>query len=124
MAPDPSVTRIAGPWRHHDVHANGIRFQCVEALPDPDDDTPPTARPLVILLHGFASFWWSWRHQLQGLTGARVVAVDLRGYGGSDKPPRGYDGWTLAGDTAGLVRALEIAANFQISPTPANPSAA
>jgi len=34
------------------------------------------------------------------------VAVDLRGYGGSDKPPRGYDGWTLAGDTAGLVRAL------------------
>ncbi len=103
--PDPSVTRIAGPWRHHDVHANGIRFQCVEALPD-HDDTPPTARPLVILLHGFASFWWSWRHQLRGLSGARVVAVDLRGYGGSDKPPRGYDGWTLAGDTAGLVRAL------------------
>ena len=105
--PDPSVTRIAGPWRHHDVHANGIRFQCVEALPaSGDDTTPPTARPLVILLHGFGSFWWSWRHQLRGLTGARVVAVDLRGYGGSDKPPRGYDGWTLAGDTAGLIRAL------------------
>lgn len=104
--PDPSVTRIAGPWRHHDVHANGIRFQCVEALPAADDDTPPTARPLVILLHGFASFWWAWRHQLRGLSGARVVAVDLRGYGGTDKPPRGYDGWTLAGDTAGLVRAL------------------
>jgi pimeloyl-ACP methyl ester carboxylesterase len=60
----------------------------------------------VILLHGFGSFWWSWRHQLRGLSGARVVAVDLRGYGGSDKPPRGYDGWTLAGDAAGLVRAL------------------
>jgi len=105
--PDPSVTRIAGPWRHLDVHANGIRFQCVEALSsDLDDETPPTARPLVILLHGFGSFWWSWRHQLRGLSGARVVAVDLRGYGGSDKPPRGYDGWTLAGDTAGLIRAL------------------
>jgi pimeloyl-ACP methyl ester carboxylesterase len=104
-APDPSVTRIAGPWRHRDVHANGIRFQCIEAV-SVDDDTPPTARPLVILLHGFGSFWWSWRHQLRGLSGARVVAVDLRGYGGSDKPPRGYDGWTLAGDTAGLVRAL------------------
>ncbi|MBU3750360.1 MAG: alpha/beta hydrolase [Mycobacterium sp.] len=104
--PDPSVTRIAGPWRHLDVHANGIRFHCVEALPGHDADTPPTTRPLVILLHGFASFWWSWRHQLRGLSGARVVAVDLRGYGGSDKPPRGYDGWTLAGDTAGLVRAL------------------
>jgi hypothetical protein len=103
---DPSVTRIAGPWRHHDIHANGIRFQCVEAVPDVEDDTPVTSRPLVILLHGFGSFWWSWRHQLRGLTGARVVAVDLRGYGGSDKPPRGYDGWTLAGDTAGLIRAL------------------
>jgi len=109
--PDPSVTRIDGPWRPLTVHANGIRFHVVEARPagsagESDAGTPPTARPLVIFLHGFASFWWSWRHQLRGLTGARVVAVDLRGYGGSDKPPRGYDGWTLAGDTAGLIRAL------------------
>lgn len=100
-APDPSVVRISGPWRHLDVHANGIRFHVVEA-----DSSAGTDQPLVILLHGFGSFWWSWRHQLRGLTGARVVAVDLRGYGGSDKPPRGYDGWTLAGDTGGLIRAL------------------
>jgi pimeloyl-ACP methyl ester carboxylesterase len=107
-SPDPSITRIAGPWRHLDVHANGIRFHVVEAVPATaaEDREPATARPLVILLHGFGSFWWSWRHQLRGLTDARVVAVDLRGYGGSDKPPRGYDGWTLAGDTAGLIRAL------------------
>lgn len=105
--PDPSVTRIDGPWRHMDVHANGIRFHVVEAQPDEDSDAASLgARPLVILLHGFGSFWWSWRHQLRGLRGARFVAVDLRGYGGSDKPPRGYDGWTLAGDTAGLIRAL------------------
>ena len=64
--------------------------------------------PLVILLHGFPEFWWSWRHQLPALAaaGMRAVAVDLRGYGDSDKPPRGYDLWTLAGDVAGLVRAL------------------
>lgn len=105
--PDPSVTRIDGPWRHLDVHANGIRFHVVEALPVGDArGLPATARPLVMLLHGFGSFWWSWRHQLRGLTGARVVAVNLRGYGGSDKPPRGYDGWTLSGDAAGLIRAL------------------
>ncbi len=100
--PPPSVVRIDGPWRHMEVHANGIRFHVVEA----DAGRPASARSLVVLLHGFGSFWWSWRHQLAGLTGARVVAVDLRGYGGSDKPPRGYDGWTLAGDTAGLIRAL------------------
>ncbi|WP_454561599.1 alpha/beta fold hydrolase [Mycobacterium haemophilum] len=109
-APDPSVTRIVGPWRHMDVHANGIRFHVVEAVPTQpagqDAASSATARPLVMLLHGFGSFWWSWRHQLRGLTEARLVAVDLRGYGGSDKPPRGYDGWTLAGDTAGLIRAL------------------
>ncbi|MCH9643026.1 MAG: alpha/beta hydrolase [Actinomycetia bacterium] len=107
--PDPSAVRIGGPWRHLDVHANGIRLHVVEAERRADaDDLPEKVpdRPLVILLHGFGSFWWSWRHQLTALTGARVVAVDLRGYGGSDKPPRGYDGWTLAGDTAGLVRAL------------------
>lgn len=102
--PDPSVTRIDGPWRHLEVHANGIRFHVVEA--NRADGVDVGDRPLVILLHGFASFWWSWRHQLRELSGARVVAVDLRGYGGSDKPPRGYDGWTLAGDIAGLVRAL------------------
>ncbi|MFY1621397.1 alpha/beta fold hydrolase [Micromonospora sp. WMMD736] len=103
--PDPSVTRVDGPWRHFEVHANGIRFQVAEAHPTAGS-TPPADRPLVVMLHGFGSFWYSWRHQLKGLTGARLVAVDLRGYGGSDKPPRGYDGWTLAGDTAGLVRAL------------------
>jgi pimeloyl-ACP methyl ester carboxylesterase len=116
LPPDPSVARIDGPWRHLEVHANGIRFHVVEANADhvrrANADhlrrVEPTdgERPLVILLHGFGSFWWSWRHQLRALSGARVVAVDLRGYGGSDKPPRGYDGWTLAGDTAGLVRAL------------------
>jgi len=104
--PDPSITRIAGPWRHLDIHANGIRFHVVEANPPTGEATPSTTRPLVILLHGFGSFWWSWRHQLRALSGVRAVAVDLRGYGGSDKPPRGYDGWTLAGDTAGLIRAL------------------
>jgi pimeloyl-ACP methyl ester carboxylesterase len=105
------VVRIDGPRRHFEVHANGIRFHVVEAQhadigPPDTGDASPAPRPLVLLLHGFGSFWWSWRHQLRSLTGARVVAVDLRGYGASDKPPRGYDGWTLAGDTAGLIRAL------------------
>ena len=44
--PDPSVTRIVGPWRHLDIHANGIRFHVVEANPPAGDRTPghhPTA---------------------------------------------------------------------------------
>ncbi|MGH3951719.1 MAG: alpha/beta fold hydrolase, partial [Pseudonocardiaceae bacterium] len=86
------------PWTHRDVSANGISLH----VADTGDG------PLVVLLHGFAECWWVWRHQLTDLaeSGYRVAAVDLRGYGDSDKPPRGYDAWTLAGDVAGLVRSL------------------
>ncbi|HVW44992.1 MAG TPA: alpha/beta hydrolase [Amycolatopsis sp.] len=96
--PDPSTVRITGPWTHRDVSANGIRVHVAEA----------GSGPLVLLLHGFGEFWWTWRYQLTALAeaGFRAVAADLRGYGDSDKPPRGYDAWTLAGDVAGLVRAL------------------
>jgi pimeloyl-ACP methyl ester carboxylesterase len=95
---EDSVVLLDGPWTHRDVSANGIRFHVAEA----------GSGPLVVLLHGFPQFWWAWRHQLAGLAdaGFRVVAPDLRGYGASDKPPRGYDPMTVAGDVAGLIRAL------------------
>ncbi|MFC0313365.1 alpha/beta fold hydrolase [Gordonia phosphorivorans] len=101
--PDATEVRFDGPWHHFDVRANGLRFHAVEAVAGSIAD-----RPLVLFLHGFGEFWWSWRHQFSALrdAGYRVVAVDLRGYGDSDKPPRGYDGWTLAGDTHALIRAL------------------
>ncbi|PRX99482.1 alpha/beta fold hydrolase [Allonocardiopsis opalescens] len=96
--PAESVVFVDGPWAHRTVTAGGTRFHLAEA----------GEGPLVLLLHGFPLFWWSWHHQLTALAeaGYRAVAVDLRGYGGSDKPPRGYDLNTLAGDASGLVRAL------------------
>lgn len=89
---------IDGAWAHRYVSANGSRFHVVEA----------GTGPLVLFLHGFPEFWWAWHHQLRMVAdaGFRAVAVDLRGYGASDKPPRGYDGYTMAGDVAGLIRAL------------------
>lgn len=64
----------------------------------------------MLLLHGFPQFWWCWRDQLTALAGAghRAVAMDLRGYGGSDKTPRGYDPFTLADDVAGVIKALGL----------------
>ncbi|RZS41281.1 pimeloyl-ACP methyl ester carboxylesterase [Herbihabitans rhizosphaerae] len=96
--PDPSSVRVDGPWAHRDLYANGIKLHLAEV----------GEGPMVVLLHGFAGFWWTWRHQLTALgdAGYRVVAPDLRGYGDSDKPPRGYDAWTLAGDVGGLIKSL------------------
>jgi len=43
--------------------------------------------PLVVMIHGFPDFWYSWRHQMEALSDTyKVVAVDLRGYNKSDKP--------------------------------------
>ncbi len=65
--------------------------------------------PLVVLLHGFPEFWYAWRRLLPALVraGFRVAAPDLRGYGGSDKPPAvaDYRVRLLAGDVAGLLDA-------------------
>jgi pimeloyl-ACP methyl ester carboxylesterase len=98
LSVDSADTLIEGPWRHRFIAANGARFHVAEA----------GTGPLVLLLHGFPEFWWSWRHQIPALAeaGYRVVAMDLRGYGSSDKPPRGYDPITLASDVAGVIRAL------------------
>ena len=43
--------------------------------------------PLVVMIHGFPDFWYSWRYQMAALAGQfQVVAIDLRGYNLSDKP--------------------------------------
>lgn len=96
---DPEeVVRAPGPWTHRAVSANGARFHVAEL----------GSGPLVLLLHGFPTFWWTWRHALPTLAeaGYRAAAMDLRGYAGSDHPPRGYDPSTLSADVTGVIRSL------------------
>lgn len=95
---DESTVLADGPWKHRYVDANGVRFHVAEM----------GHGPLILLLHGFPEFWWAWHRQLPALAdaGYRVAAVDLRGYGASDKPPRGYDAYTMASDITGLIRSL------------------
>ena len=80
------------------VAANGARFHVAVAGDG----------PLVLLLHGFPQFWWTWRHQLPALAdaGYRVAAMDLRGVRRQRQPPRGYDPRTLAEDASGVIRSL------------------
>jgi len=48
--------------------------------------------PAVVFLHGFGASIYSWRYQLAPVldAGYRVIAVDLRGFGFSDRPDSGY----------------------------------
>lgn len=88
------------PWLHREGVVNGIRLHWVEAGRRED--------PLVVLLHGFPEFWYSWRHQIRALhnAGYRVVAPDLRGYNLSEKPSTGYDIDTLSNDVIELISLL------------------
>jgi pimeloyl-ACP methyl ester carboxylesterase len=65
--------------------------------------------PLVVMIHGFPDFWYSWRHQMSALSDRfQVVAVDQRGYNLSDKPAgvESYDMRLLVTDIAAVIRHL------------------
>jgi pimeloyl-ACP methyl ester carboxylesterase len=93
------------------IDTGEVRLRCTIAGPSPG--TPGAAgrpAPVVVLLHGFPECASSWDGVQRALAakGYRVVAPDMRGYGGSDKP-RGVSAYAiprLVGDVAGLVRAL------------------
>ncbi len=91
------ASETAAGWEHRDATVNGVHLHYVEA----------GSGPLVVLLHGFPEFWYSWRHQLPALAAAgfRVLAPDLRGYNLSDKPPGvpAYRMDVLLEDVAGLI---------------------
>jgi len=85
---------------HRTVEANGIHLHLAEM----------GEGPLVVLCHGFPECWYSWRHQLAALSAAgfHAVALDMRGYGQSDRP-EAIDQYTLlhlVADVVGLLDAL------------------
>lgn len=84
-------------WQHCFVETNRIRLHCITQ----------GEGELVILLHGFLEFWYSWRFQIPSLSRHfKVVVPDLRGYNDSDKPTSGYDLDTLSHDICGLIEGL------------------
>jgi len=66
--------------------------------------------PLVVMVHGFPESWYSWRHQMAPLAAAgfTACAIDVRGYGGSDKPHdvAAYAMKEMTADVAGVIDAL------------------
>lgn len=83
---------------HNHLNINGIKMHTVET----------GKGPLLVLLHGFPQFWYSWRHQIEVLSSYfHVIALDLRGYGESDKPASisDYAPDILMNDVEALIKA-------------------
>lgn len=86
---------------HRFVELDGVRFHVAVA-------GAPDAEP-VLLLHGWPQHWLVWRKQIAPLAERyRVYCPDLRGFGWSDAPPRGYLKEQLADDLLGLLDALQL----------------
>jgi len=65
--------------------------------------------PLVVMIHGFPDFWYSWRHQMEGLKDSyKVVAIDQRGYNQSGQPEgeENYSMRHLVSDVAAVINHL------------------
>lgn len=99
-AQTPSQPETNGRWAHKTAEVRGLKMHYVEQ----------GKGPLVVLCHGFPESWFSWRHQIPALAAAgyRVVAPDLRGYGGTggSKAVADYTMPSLVADLTGLLDAL------------------
>ncbi|MFB3111215.1 MAG: alpha/beta fold hydrolase, partial [Gemmatimonadales bacterium] len=82
---------------HHYADSDGVRIHYVTV----------GQGPLVVMIHGFPDYWYSWRHQMEALSkDHRVAAMDMRGYNRSDKP-KGVESYGMAhliDDLAAVVR--------------------
>jgi epoxide hydrolase 4 len=86
-------------WQHECIQTNGVNLHYVTQ----------GEGPLMLMLHGFPEFWYSWRHQISEFAkDYKVVAVDLRGYNDSDKPAdkEAYVMAEFVGDIKGIVKGL------------------
>lgn len=82
---------------HHFANSNGVKIHYASA----------GEGPLVVMIHGWPDFWYSWHHQMAALSGSfRVVAMDTRGYNLSGKPEGdgAYRYSLLLGDVEAVIR--------------------
>ena len=96
MAESATVNKM---FSHHKVLANSIKLHYVTG----------GRGPAVLLLHGWPQTWWEWRWIMPSLAEQfTVVALDLRGFGDSEKPMGGYDAANLCADVGALLDHLGL----------------
>lgn len=83
------------------ANSDGVKIHYA-ALGDP-------RKPLVVMIHGFPDYWYTWRNQMDALAkDYYAVAIDQRGYNLSDKPKgvENYDMRLLVADVVAVIHAL------------------
>ncbi|WP_413199178.1 alpha/beta fold hydrolase [Nostoc piscinale] len=93
------MSDLKNAWEHKYITTNGVKLHYV---------TQGTG-PLMLMLHGFPEFWYSWRHQIPEFAeNFQVVALDLRGYNDSEKPKAqsAYIMGEFIKDVAGVIKGL------------------
>jgi pimeloyl-ACP methyl ester carboxylesterase len=99
MAPVTAMSDVFGRVEHGYADSNGVKIHYATL----------GEGPLVVMMHGFPDFWYTWRDQMEALASDfKVVAIDLRGYNRSDRP-EGVESYAmpfLVGDVAAVVRHL------------------
>ncbi len=93
------MVALEGTWQHQYIVSNGVKLHYVTQ----------GEGPLMLMLHGFPEFWYSWRHQIPEFAkDYKVVALDLRGYNESDKPQQksAYIMSEFIKDVEGVIKGL------------------
>lgn len=74
------------------------------------EDLNKEAEQTILFIHGWPLNHHMWEYEVERLQdlGFRCVAIDLRGYGQSDRPTTGYDYDTMASDVKGVIDALQL----------------
>jgi pimeloyl-ACP methyl ester carboxylesterase len=94
---------------HRIVSVNGIKMHIAEK----------GEGPVVLFLHGFPEFWYSWRKQINALSslGYHAVAPDLRGYGDTEAPTSitSYTCLHIVDDLVALIDSLGVKQVFLVA---------
>jgi pimeloyl-ACP methyl ester carboxylesterase len=102
-APDPAVTQLADGFVSSTAKVNGTTLHYVRG----------GSGPALVLVHGFPQDWYEWHAIMPRLAKQfTVVAVDLRGIGGSAATTDGYDAANMAEDIHQLVSTLKLERAF------------
>lgn len=92
-----SITDILDEVTHKHANNDGTRIHYVSI----------GQGPLVVMIHGFPDYWYSWRHQMSALKDHyQVIAIDQRGYNKSDQP-EGVENYAmplLVSDVAAVIK--------------------